>query len=483
MSETVAQPPAIGVRPLLALAWPVVLARSTQAVIGFTDALMVSSLGGDALSATTTGALNSFAAVILPMGTVFIVQSFVAQLVGKGQAGETRRYAWYALALALVAGLVALAALPLVRPALGWFRFDPAVRDLMGDYLLIRLSSTAAIVGTEALGNWFGGHGNTRIQMWAGLIAMVANIAGNWLFIGGHLGAPALGVAGAALASALASWIGFAYVLMVFLRRGGGVPAPTSPTRLRWAELGRMLRFGLPSGLNWFLEFGAFTVFINVAVAALGTITLAALNVVIQVNSVAFMPAFGVATAGAILAGQTIGAGAHDRVWPIVKLTLVTTGVWMLAVGLVYTLFPEPVMQAFAASSPLDPRLAELPELMRRALTPADVDAAALVRIGAPMLALSVIWQLFDAAGMTLNETLRAAGDTAWCMWARALLGWVVFVPSALVVVHVLGGGGRAAIGCLAAYLALLAGALAWRFRSGAWRRIELTAREPELVP
>lgn len=462
MTADASHPPTVGVRPLLALAWPVVLARSTQAVVGLTDAWMVSALGRDALTATTTGALNAFTVVMLPMATVFIVQSFVAQLVGKGQGGETRRFAWYALAIALVSGLVALLALPLVRPLLATLGYDPVVEDLMGDYLLIRLSSTAAIVGTEALGNWFGGHGNTRIQMWAGLLTMVVNVLGCWLLIRGHLGAPALGVAGSALASVIASWIGFGFLLLVFLRDGGGVPAATAPTRLRWSELRRMLRFGLPNGANWFLEFGAFSTFVNVAVGELGTTTLGALNVVIQVNSVAFMPAFGVATAGAILAGQAIGAGAHDRVWPIVKLTLTTSAVWMVAVGLVYTLIPELVMRRFVAAGEVDPQ--------------------ALVRIGAPMLALSAAWQLFDATSMTLSETLRAAGDTAWCLKARLVLAWLVFVPSALVAVFVLHQGSLAALACLITYLALLAAAMVWRYRSGAWRAIDLTGHEPELV-
>ena len=68
------------------------------------------------------------------------------------------------------------------------------------------------------------------------------------------------------------------------------------------------MRFGLPNGLNWFLEFAAFQLFVNVVLASLGDTTVAALNAVIAVNSLAFMPAFGLASAGAILAGQAIGA-------------------------------------------------------------------------------------------------------------------------------------------------------------------------------
>lgn len=454
--------PPVTLRVLLTLAGPVVLARATQAVVGFGDAFMTAPLGDDALTATTGGATNSFTALILPMGVVFIVQSFVAQLVGKGRAGEARRYAWYGLALALAAGVLAAAALPLVGPILGLFPHDPNVRDLMTEYIVIRMTSVAAVVGMEVLGNWFGGFGNTTIQMRASLFTMVIDLLGNWLFIEGHWGAPALGVAGAALTSTISSWLGLAYLALAFRR----FPRHGAPrTRWSWRELGRMLRFGLPNGFNWFLEFSAFALFLNVAVAELGKIPFGALNVILQVNSVAFMPAFGLSTAGAILAGQTIGAGLHDRVGRIVRLTLGVTATWMGLVGLFYLAFPSDVMGLFARDD-----------------AKTGVTASQMVVVGAPMLAVSSAWQLFDATSMVLAETLRAAGDTAWALAARVVLAWVVFVPASLLVVYVWGGGTIAIMCCIVGYLAGLALALAWRFRSGRWREIDLTGREPELV-
>jgi MATE family multidrug resistance protein len=461
-STSTSAAPSVTLRALLALAAPIVLARATQAVVGFTDAFMVAPLGDTALTATTGGAINSYAVLTLPMGLVFIVQSFVAQLVGKGRAAEARRYAYYGLGIALVTGVLAIAVLPLIGPVLGLFPHERAVRELMGDYLTVRLTAVAPIVGMEVLGNWFGGLGNTRKQMEASIVTMAANVAGCWLFIEGHGGAPALGVVGSALASVIASWLGFAYLVLAFWR----YPRLSAiRTRWSWAELRRMMRFGLPNGFNWFLEFGAFAVFLNVAVARLGKVPFGALNVIIQVNSVAFMPAFGIATAGAILAGQSIGAGAHDLVARIVRMTLLTTATWMGLVGLFYLAFPDAVMGLFARN---DPKL--------------GITASQMVVVGAPMLAVSSAWQLFDAGAMTLSETLRAAGDTAWTLGARVVLAWLVFVPSSLVVVYVLHGGTIAIMLCLGSYFAALAAAMTWRFRTGRWRAIDLTGREPELV-
>jgi MATE family multidrug resistance protein len=122
-----------------------------------------------------------------------------------------------------------------------------------------------------------------------------------------------------------------------------------------------------------------------------------------------------------------------------------------------------------------------VPHVVLGWFAPEGIDGETLVRLGTSMLAISAVWQVFDATGMTMSETLRAAGDTAWTAGARIVLAWLVFVPASFVVTDTLGGGALAAMGCLVGYLALLALTLALRFRSGAWKKIELI--EPKLIP
>lgn len=442
---------------LIALAMPMVLARATQSVDMFADAIQVEHLGSGALAAVATGGLNVIGLDILPIGMVLIIQSFVAQLVGRGDLAETPRFAWYGLALALVAGVFAIAMIPLLGPLMSLSEYSPAVRDQMIDYMAIRMLSVGAVVGVEALGNWYGGIGNTWMAMVAGVIAMITNIFVNWLLIDGNLGAPALGVDGAAWSSVVASWLAFGFLAVAFWRRLGGAP-PKTTVRATYslAELKRVVRFGFPNGMNWFLEFAAFQLFVNGVLAGLGDDAVAALNVVLAVNSVAFMPAFGLASAGAILAGQAIGAGQRDRVWPHVRVTLATTAVWMVAIGALYLLFPTTLLELFDSN-----------------------DTSEIVALGGTMLIISAAWQLFDAIAMTLSETLRAAGDTFWTAAARLVLAWLVFVPAAFLVVD-WGGGPIGAMICVAGYVALLAFAFVYRFRSGAWKTIELI--EPKLV-
>jgi MATE family multidrug resistance protein len=444
---------------LLALALPMLLARASQSVITFADAIQIKDHGEGAIAAVATGGLNAVGILILPQGIVFIVQSFVAQLAGRDERDQAPRFAWYGLAIAAVTAVVGLALIPVVPHVLGLAGYSPTVRDEMSEYIQIRILSVGAAVGIEALGNWYGGLGNTWMQMIAGAITMVIAIACNWLFIDGHLGAPALGVDGAAVASVIATWAGFLFLAFAFWRRWGGVPARTGPLGLSRRELRRVVRFGLPNGLNWFLEFGAFQLFVNGVFASLGDTAVAALNVVLAINSLAFMPAFGLASSGAILSAQAIGRGARDDVWPTVKLTLACTIVWMLAIAAIYVAATDTVLGWFAPES-----------------HPHEI-----VAVGGSMLAISALWQVFDATGMTLSETLRAAGDTAWTAGARIVLAWLVFVPAAFIITDELNGGTVGAMACLVGYLALLALLLAVRFRSGAWRKIELI--EPKLLP
>ena len=434
---------------LLSLAWPIIVSRSTQVVMGLADALFVAHLGENALASVTAGAMNSAAVFIFPMGVSFIVASFSSQLAGRGESAAARRYGWYGLAVAALAQVLALVAIPCLPAAFGSLHYAPALVDGLCAYLSIRLLSTGVAVGIEALGNYYSGLGRTAMVMRTNLAAMLLNILFLWFLVDGHAGFPALGIRGAAWANLLATGLAFAGFFAAFLWQGRGL----GRLGLKFSEFTRMLRFGLPSGLNWSFEFFAFIAFVNVVVGSLGTSALAALMAVIQINSVAFMPAFGLGSAGAILVGQSIGAGQPDQVPGLVRLTFFTSAAWMLMVALLYVSMPARLLAPFVPGQAAD---------------------NAFVAAGVAMLFLSAFWQVFDAAGITLGEALRAAGDTVFPMWARGLLAWGVFLPGSWIQVRFYGGTVRAAVAWLMVYLGLLSLALFLRFQGGAWRRIEL---------
>lgn len=446
--DTPAKTPPATLGTLLALAGPIIISRASQTIVGLSDALMVAHLGAAALASVATGGLNAFTVLILPMGITFIVSSFASQLFGKGDLAGARRYGWYGLLVALATLAMSLLSLPLIDPVLSLLPYTDEVQHLMGAYMRVRLLSAGAAIGIEALANYYGGLGRTWPGMTANLVAMVFNVAGNWLLIDGRLGLPALGVAGAAWASTIATTIGFTGFFLYFL----GEARPEARARLQLVEFGRMLRFGLPSGFNWLFEFGAFVFFANVVVGGLGTEALAAMNSVMSINSVSFMPAFGLASAGAILVGQAIGAGKKDEVPGVVKLTAFTALAWQGSVGLVFVLMPALLISFFAKGE----------------------GAQEMAKIGTGMLMISAAWQLFDAVANSVAESLRGAGDTLFPMLARVAIAWVFFVPGSYITVRHYGWGYVGATFWLVAYLGLLALMLFLRFQAGSWRRIEL---------
>ncbi len=445
--------PVANLKTLLTLAWPVIISRSTQTVVGLVDALMVAHLSEEALAATAAGAFNAFVILILPFGTVFIVSSFASQLFGKGDVVGARRYGWYGLWIAGATQVLGLVSLPLIDPILGTLDYSGEVRSLMTGYLQIRLLSAGFSIGMEALGAYYGGIGNTRRPMVLNVLAMVLNVFFCWVLVDGHFGAPKLGVDGAAWAAVLATGIAFVAFFWSFWREGN----PQARAVLNAKEFWRMIRFGLPSGLNWFFEFFAYNVFINVAVAGLGTSAYAAMMSVQQINSFSFLPGFGLASAGAILVGQSIGAGFKDEVPKMVHRTIFVAAAWQGLVGVVYLIIPALLLSPFVGAK-------TTPDFMI---------------IGVRMLMMSAAWQVFDAVTNASAESLRAAGDTAFTLWARLVLGWLVLVPTSLLATRVLGWGDVGAMASLVLYMVLLSTTLYLRFRTGRWRDIVLVEGAP----
>ncbi|MBX7096966.1 MAG: MATE family efflux transporter [Myxococcaceae bacterium] len=442
-----------GLGTLLSLAWPVMVSRSTQVVIGLVDALMVAKLGRAALAATGAGAFNTYAVLILPMGCLFIVASFASQFHGKGDPAGARRYGFYGLAVAGITQLMCVAAIPGLPWVLSHLSLEPEVQALMGSYMAIRLLSGGAAMGMEALGNYYGGIGNTRRPMVGNVVLMVLNVFFCWLLVQGRLGAPALGVAGAAWAAVAATWLAFLGLLAPFILEGKGF----GPLGMKRSEFGRMLAFGLPSGLNWFFEFFAFNVFINVVIGGLGTTALAAMMSVFQLNSISFMPAFGLATAGSVLVGQAIGAGNKRAVPGLVRLTLKAAAGWQGAVSVLYVAIPGLLLLPFASED----------------------GGAEFLEVGARLLMLSAGWQVLDAAVNTVAESLRAAGDTTVPLLARLVIAWLVFVPGSVISVRVFHHGEMVAVGWVVAYMALLSAVLWLRLQSGAWEKVKLIEPAP----
>ncbi len=176
---------------------------------------------------------------------------------------------------------------------------------------------------------------------------------------------------------------------------------------------------------------------------------MAASQAFIALLSISFMQAEGLSIGVCTLVGRYVGAmnltAAARSFRSGQLLTLVISGV----VGALFIFLPSPLLRIFT-------------------------DDPEVLRLGGPLLVVGAIYQFFDAFAIVADGALRGAGDTLVPFLARVGLAWGLFLPLAWLLAVRLEAGLTAAWLGGALYVSLLAGFLVFRFRSGAWRRIQI---------
>jgi putative MATE family efflux protein len=272
------------------------------------------------------------------------------------------------------------------------------------------------------------------------------NIALSWLLVNGNLGAPTLGVAGSAIGAAVARG-GGGLVLIGLLLRGRSGLKLTIDLRPEWDVLRRIMRIGLPSAGEQLVFQGGLLFFVR-SITSLGTVAYAAHNVVINIESLSFLPGMGYAIAATALVGQGLGAGRPEEAEASAYEALVQGGLMMTALGAIMVVFPHALIGLFAA----DPLVAD-----------AGANAMRIAGAFQPLLALNFI----------MSGGLRGAGDTRWPLYTKIVSTWGVRLP----VVTLLVGLGFGLTGAWIAMASdfLIQGLLAWwRFRKGAWKTLRV---------
>lgn len=454
-----APPPAprlgdLGPRRLLrvigVLALPVVLANVSQTLMGLVDTLMVGRLGAGALAAVGVATLL-FSAVAMSIKAVDVaVQTFTARRVGEGRDGEVGAVLATAVTLACGAGALFMLA-GVLRPdvPMRLVATDPQMRDLGEDYVRWRYAGLLPLLVYFQLKAMFDGVGATRVGMVTGIGMNLLNVALNWVLIFGKLGAPALGVAGAALASTLSSAAATVAIVAAALR-----PAVRRRFRLlRRSNLeprlaGPFLALAWPPAVQTLGIVALFLVFYGI-LGLISVVAVAAGNVVMRIAALSFMPGVGVGAAVQTLVGQSLGRGdrrgARRAAWGGVGLSVVFMG----AFGVVFLLVPGALMRAFT-------------------------DSPELVAAGKPILRVMGLVQVVDAVGLVLAGALRGAGAMRAVMALDLVTGFVLLPPLAwLFGVH-WGGGLLGAWWGVLAWFTVYAAGMVGLFLKGDWQGIEV---------
>ncbi|KEF34710.1 multidrug transporter [Deinococcus sp. RL] len=424
--------------PLVRLAGPVIMSQFAANALTLISTAVIGRLGTAELAAAAYANAVYYLLFLILSGVMLAVGPRAAQAHGRGDPAGVALALRGGLRLAL--GLTALA-LPLmwsIAALLPAFA-PPGVRaDLAASYLRLYALGMLPVLTFVALRGALEGTGQPRVVTVTALggVGLVALLSPALAFGWGPL--PALGLPGAAAASAMTAWATALALLPVALRR---FPAP--PGGKVGNEVGALLRLGWPIGLTLGAEGGMFGV-TSLLMARFGEEALAAHNVALQVITAVFMVPLGLATATGIRVAQAAGGGAADRVR---RAGLTGIG---LAAG---------VMLAFAALELLAPRL-----VLGVFVDAGDPSNAALLATGAGLLAIAALFQTVDGVQVTANAALRGLQDTRVPLLISLASYWGVGLGVGALLAFGLGLGPRGLWFGLTAGLSTAAGLLLGRF-------------------
>jgi MATE family multidrug resistance protein len=226
---------------------------------------------------------------------------------------------------------------------------------------------------------------------------------------------------------------------------------------------GRLMRYGIPSAVQFSMDIFAFAFFIFM-VGRIGKLQLAATNIVLSINSLAFMPMLGFSLATSTLVGQALGRDRPDEAYAATKATIHVVLVYISILLVIFLLIPQPLLELFR---------------------PPHLASEAFVRIGQIgilLLRFVAAYLFFDALYMIFIGVLKGAGDTRFIMWSVGTLSLAVMILPIYIGVEVFNAGIYFAWSCATSFVFLLFAVSFWRYLQGRWKKMRVV-RSPAQTP
>jgi MATE family multidrug resistance protein len=447
-------PSRAGLREILHLALPIIASMASATVMGFIDTWMVALVGTTEVAAAMPAGIIAYTLTALPLGIAQCVSTFTAQALGRGTPEEGSAFAWQGLYLSVAVGIVCFVLWPAAPGFFSLFGHDPEVVALEVVYFRVRLWAVGIAVAVGALNGFFYGIHRPLIPLIAMVVDNIVNVVLCYVLIFGKLGAPALGLTGAALAFVLSYAVQVTVLLWAFLSEVVHRQFSTRTAwQWAWPRFRQLVHIGWPAGMQSAVDVLGWGVLIVLMVGRFGKEQLAASNITIQYMTISFMPGIGLAQALTALVGRYIGEGRVELAVQRVHETLFLALSYMVLMAVLYWTCREPFI-AFFNTDPV------------------------VIRAGSNILLCAALFQVFDGMGYTFAGALRGAGDTHWTAGITVALLLGVFAPLSLgaVVFTDLQSLGPWLAGTV--YVILLGLSLWWRFTQGTWQRINIFAAE-----
>lgn len=437
------------------LAWPSVTTMLLQTVNSMMDVFFVGHLPNSAMALAATGVGGGiiFLLVSLSMGISVGATALVARFTGSGDTEGRVEATGQAITLSLLLGalftlLIYAFRVPLVESMLDAHR-DPIAARLCIAFMEKALLGAVPLFVVNAMVGAMRGIGDARTPLLITAATVATHISGNLLFIYGNLGMPALGVAGAGAALSLSLFVGMGFYVVAIRRSPQLQEALTVKHlsfRLSWAL--RILKIGLPAAVQAVIRTVGMMSFTGMLAHALeGASGVAALQIGIRAESIAFMPGFGYSVAASTLVGQSLGARDPEKAerfgWAANLQAMIVMSVMACLFFVLADFFPRLFTQD------------------------------AMVReLSANYLRINAFCEPFLALGMVLTGALQGAGDTIRPTFITLIVMWVLRMPLGWLLMFQLHQNAHGAWVAMCATTILGGLMTAALFRSGRWKRV-----------
>jgi putative MATE family efflux protein len=432
-------------RAVLLLAVPMVLEMVMESLFAVVDVFWVSRLGRDAIAVVgvTEAVMSLIYAVAI--GISFAATAIVARRIGE----QDPQRAAHSAAQIMMLGVTVSAGLGLL---FGWFAPDilrlmgasPAMVEMGGNFTRIMLGGNVTVFMIFLINAIFRGAGDAVLAMRTLWLANALNIVLGPFFIFGWGPFPELGVTGAAVATNIGRGVGVLYQLWHLAGHNSRVRVMRHHFRPAFDVLKGILATSGNGILQLVISTTSWVGLIKI-LSMFGSAALAGYTIAIRIVVFALMPAWGLASAGATLVGQNLGAQQPDRAEAAVRIATKFNVILLAMVGAVFVIFSYPLVRLFTS------------------------DPETLAHGARALWIVSLAFPLY-AAGMCLESAFNGAGDT----WTPTRLNffcfWLGQVPLAWILADVAGlgpVGAFIAIPVSFTVLTLWSGVL---FKRGKWK-------------
>lgn len=453
-----------GYRDVLKLAIPLILSTSACAIQHFVDRMFLSWYSAESIAAAMPAGMLNFTIMCLFLGTAGYVSTFVAQYHGAGIKKRIGPAIWQGIYVALIGGIVHLILIPLAGKIFCFVGHEPLVQEYEVTYFKILCLGAAPAIASSAMSGFFSGRGKAWPIMWINFSATCVNLILDYALIFGNWGFPELGIKGAAIATVASGYFSFIVYLVLLSRRSHDRNFHT----LRGFKLDRslflrLMRFGFPNGVQFFLDIAGFTTFLLI-MGRLGITSLAATNIAFNINNLAFLPMIGFGISVSVLVGQHLGNNRPDLAKRSVYSGFHITFLYMSSMALAYLLFPDIFIIPFASKA--NPETFE------------PIRKTTLI-----LLRFVAVYSIFDTFNIIFSAAIKGAGDTRFVVFTIVILSSLVLVIPSYVVLIILHKGIFFGWTIVTTYIILLGLVFFIRFLGGKWKSMRVIEYHPPSLP